>query len=138
MEDVSYIIFRDGKHFFQRFIKEGFGHVSVLKRDKYNWYRIEPYNDRISFEILPFSAESEKPLEHYLGQDDVKIIKVIREVAKRKVYSISFFHFMNCVSVCKYIIGIKNRCITPYALYNWFLSSYGKQGIIEVELLTKR
>lgn len=137
MEDISYVIFKGSKHFFQRLLKKDFGHVTVLKRDKYNWYKFEPFNDYLRLDILPYAATSMKPIDNYLLEDGVKIIKVIREVKNRQIFSVSFFHFMNCVSVCKYILGIKNLCLTPYRLFRWLKSSVGKQGIIEIEIFNE-
>ena len=135
MEDESYLIFRDGKHFFQRFIKKNFGHITILKKDKFNWFRIEPYNDRLLFEILPFSADNNEPLNVHLRETDTRVVRIRKKIITRDYYSISCFHFMNCVSVCKYVLGIKNMCLTPHGLYEWLMQNVGSQGILEIEKL---
>ena len=135
MEEESYLIFRDGKHFFQKFIKKNFGHITILKKDKFNWFRVEPYNDRILFEILPFASDNDAPLQNYLKEVHGGVLRIRQKIITRDYYSLSCFHFMNCVSVCKYILGIKNMCCTPYSLYEWLIRNVGEQGILEIEKL---
>jgi hypothetical protein len=116
-----WLIFSKGKSSFQNKICKNLGHVSVLARDKYNWYILDPRPDRLAVEILPYEISDNVPLKLKRKNQSLKILKVaVNHVTdKEEICWTHIFmpHFVNCTTIVKYLIGIKIKAYTPYALY---------------------
>jgi hypothetical protein len=133
MRREVFFIFRDGKHFFQRFLKKGFGHVTILQRDAYNWMQVDHYNDGCCIKIPGIASDNMQLIESHIMQCNT-VLKICYKIKHRNIFSLSIIHPINCVSMAKYFLGVKNSCLTPYGLYIWLLSGGNKQ-IINVEKL---
>src|SRR4030067_971708 len=52
-----YVVFEHGKSWWRFFLKPGFGHITLLCHDDFNWASINPGQDILALNILPFSAQ---------------------------------------------------------------------------------
>jgi len=75
---------------------------------------------------------SERDLIKSLNKPGYTVLKLIVEEGTTDFYQMGLKLF-TCVSIIKYILGIKCFAITPYQLYKRLLKMEGKQGIVSVK-----
>ena len=132
-----WIIFKQGNGaWFQRFLRQGFGHCFVLTHDSYNWIVLDPHRLKLVFTIPPYQLTENVPrMMVYEGFRVVKITTFDRATYKTGGHS----PFSNCVSFVKYCLGIKLFCFTPYGLYKSLLrlssKNQSRKGIRKVQLI---
>lgn len=107
-----YLVFSRGEHLVRKFLKKRFGHVFLITHDNYNWIKLNPAYDKFDWEILPLTRE-ESPVEKFYAKQPCIYIKM------KKKAQWFWFHFkiIQCVSMVKYVLGIKLWGITPWQFY---------------------
>lgn len=138
MEETKtiWICFRDAQFFIRHFTKKGFGHVYVLMRDEFNWMMLDPRNNSLHIELLPFNASEDVPtlIKKEMGHT---ILKIIVEDKIQKWPNLNPFYMVQCVNIVKYILGIKVFAFSPYGLYRYLIKmkrkNRYKKGIVEIE-----
>jgi len=114
---TSYLVFRSGNHCLSKYLKEGFGHVGVLQSDNFNWIYIDPQNMYLNCTILDFCKTDNVPkVMKNLGYTVLKV--ETKDLTKYKKERAKFFKLgLHCVTVVKYITGIRGIVWTPYQLF---------------------
>ena len=117
MNKVLWLIFRSGCHKFRRFMKDGYGHVSIIYKDDFNWILLAPNEYSLEVFILPYSTKDNAP--GWLAKSDsMKVFRVeYKETSKSKRFPRLLIGF-TCVSFVKYFLGYKDLSITPFQLLN--------------------
>lgn len=131
MKTELYLVFCHRDHWGNKLLKTGFSHVYILKKDKYNWYMLNPHCRILSFSVLDIDINTDIPKLISYGKNDIifrknfkhhqKVIKVNIDMYNSSIPFISILPKLNCVGIAMYAIGI-NKCIfTPYRLYKFLL-----------------
>lgn len=124
--DNCYFIFRDGKNFFARYLKKGFGHCCVIYQYLNLYILIE--NSGTKVEITPILEDLDVFFDKLRSVWDVKIVKI--QKSDEKFYYKSIFNlFPSCVNFSKVVSCYHSRAQTPFALYQDLL----KNGGIEIK-----
>ena len=126
---VCYILFHsDIKHrsFIQRFLNPKFLHVSMIIWQEEDWYTLDPTWDGLEFRRIDWGYGTNDPIIYYLDKG-YTIIKIHSRKFKKKS-KFYFFNCFNCVTLVKYMLGLKCKAITPYQLNRYLLDKgYAKQ-----------
>lgn len=128
----AWLIFRSGKHRLQRFMKDGYGHVSIIYKDEFNWIFITPNEYDMEIVILPYSVEDEAAQWLALN-DSMVVVRVVYNIEKIGKRFPRFLIGFTCVSFIKYFLGYKDFSVTPYQLLNGLMKC--KKNIKLVEKL---
>lgn len=120
MIKVAFVIFRDGTMRWNRIFKKGFGHVSVMYKDDFNWVAICPDVTILSINILPYSASIDI-IEQLMAYPEFTILEVKVRVSPSGRWWARFMPGFTCVSLTKYYLGLRWLNITPYSLYKRLL-----------------
>jgi hypothetical protein len=130
-----WIIFKQGEYIWTRFLKKGFGHVSLITKDKFNWIVLDPTYNHLDWNIPSISTDDD--ITDYIDPS-YAVIKITKNMS----YECPKFPIINvspCVSFIRYILGIKKNIITPYKLYKFLINlprtSYKRYGILEISVL---
>lgn len=107
-----FLIFTVGDQWIAKFLKKGFGHMKVVMRDQYNWVEFDPRIWGLNTTVLPYAASNMDCLKLY--KDATCIMKV--ETNQKCSWFFRPF-FGSCVSLIKYVMGIKAFAFTPYQLF---------------------
>lgn len=131
MNKEVWLVFRNGQHIFERFFKDGFGHVSLLFRGVTHWVLVSPNERSMDVIELPYKIEDNAP--QWLANDKEMffVVKVIYEQVVVRTKIPRFFIGFTCVSFAKYYLGYKDLSVTPYGLYKNLKKQ--KKNIIKVE-----
>ncbi len=132
MNKEAWLIFRNGEHKLQRILKDGYGHVSILYKDDYNWILIAPNERSLEVIILPYATTDNAP--GWLSKSkEMKLLKLTyRDMSKNTKFPRLLIGF-TCVTFVKYFIGYKDFSVTPYQLYKSLLKM--NKNIIKSEVL---
>jgi len=115
-----YIVFTNGEHKLARWFKRDYSHIKIYVKDDFQWMVIDPHVAKLSWDILPIRADTNNP---WIG--DAKHVMYVRTGTVT-----SFFgrpHMGTCVSLAKYICGLKLLAFTPWQLYKK-LSKLSRNG----------
>lgn len=120
----SWILFRDSPNWHQRLLKRGFGHVSILMKDEFNWIHVEPVFPTPKIEILDWGADEDV----ISNLSDIYTIVHCNVPIKIKPYTYGIgLRFITCINLVRYIAGVKATGFTPFHFYcNLLKSSEGK------------
>jgi len=125
----NWIIFRDGQHKYQKYLKKGYGHVYILSRDAYNWVLIDPVYNNIHVEVLNYGAND--PIHLLYARDPSTTAMYYIEIdddIEQKDFKLNLFNPLSCVGCVKYYLGIKDfRVVTPYQLKKYLDALLNKQ-----------
>ena len=111
-----YLIFEDGDLSICKYLKKGFGHVSILVCDGFNWVFFNPSKSHFEWEIMPLMPTDDPFKDYFKSATLVKIDDIV--TTNRWVGKIGF---MSCVLLAKYFLGIRSLSITPYQLYKYVI-----------------
>jgi hypothetical protein len=114
-----YIVFRDTPHkLLKRILKKGFQHCFVLVNDGYGWFRLDPRNDFLKPDLLPYAADEDVTK---IFPDFTKIQYIVDHKDSQLLHIVP--SLLNCVTITKYIIGLRGvRSFfiwTPWQLYKY-------------------
>ena len=109
-----YIVFKSGEHWLSRFMKQDCSHITIWVRDRFQWLKLDPQVSKLTWEITAIRAEEQKPWLHDRATGHERVI-YIRTGTLSNFFGI--FNLGTCVSVAKYIIGVKVMAWTPWQLY---------------------
>jgi len=111
-----WLLFREGNHPLKYFLRKEYGHVYILMRDNYKfWNVIDPADSYLKFSVLNFNPTDDVP--HILNKKGVRILKVTVKRIDKRTQGIRLCALINCVSIAKYVLGVKFLAFTPYQLY---------------------
>lgn len=128
----AWLVFRKAEHKIQGILKDGFGHITILFRDEFNWVLMSPNAGILETIILPYQVEQNAPKWLANGKQ-FTVIKVTYEARGKAGFFPRFLIGITCVSFVKYFLGYKDYSLTPYKLYK-NLKKLNK-NIIKVEQL---
>ena len=133
--DKYWLVFRPGEHWTHHFLHKRFGHVFVLTKDNYNWYKIDPDIKRCRVDIL--SNRTSECVPKLFSNAGFRVIQI-----ETVCIGQSFFGkimILNCVMMVKYITGIRVFAFSPWGLYLRLLKMYKKQkysgGILNIKYI---
>lgn len=117
-EHTYYLIFRQGKFKLAKFLQKHYGHIDILFRDEFNWMAVTASYNRLIVKIMPWASSVDLP-KHLSEHPALKVVQVEINDGAEKFFTHLPIHWVNCVSVTKYLLGIRNWSWTPYQLYKW-------------------
>lgn len=112
-----FLVFEHGteRHWWTRFLRDGFHHVYALRWDGFNWIRFDPGLGFTDVEILPHPTPD---VAGIVSTDCCAILRVTkwRERARYRVPWV--LTPWTCVEQCKALLGIRApHVLTPYQLF---------------------
>lgn len=138
----AFVVFKesnDDRIFPKKFLRYGFSHVFVVLTDDVKvhgnthkqFLQCDPLFGTMFLETFSLS---EKNVIKAFKDKDYHILELVIE-KESPVYACPQIRFklFTCVSIIKYILGIKCFAITPYQLFKRLLKMEGKQGIVSVK-----
>jgi hypothetical protein len=112
MEFINYVVFSEGTHWNRRFLKTGFGHCYVARKLKKGWIILNPQPKFLHTKFI----DSEDFLPGRLHGMYKHTFAIAGCKKENETYCLPIP--WNCVTICKYIIGLeKPGIITPHQLY---------------------
>lgn len=121
METEFFIGFCKGKLWLTRFLNREISHCYVLMRgDKY-WMKIDPSWPRPVLYVLPMSAETNVPKLIMRTEPTHRFIRIRHAFDNRKLM-MPTFGMITCVSIVRYICGLRFFAFTPKSLYRKLLN----------------
>ncbi len=117
MTKEFWLVFNKEKHWTSNFLEPGFMHVSIITKSRGNFIFLNPIKNE--FEIIILSDVNEKEFVERIKKNH-KMLYV--KTKKQKSFQFMTPQLPTCVSLVKYIMGIKLNCLTPYKLYSKLLS----------------
>lgn len=112
----AWLVFRNGEHKLKRILKDGFGHITILYRDEFNWILISPNTGILETIILPYQVEQNAP-QWLANGESFTVVRVDYEDKNEARWFPRFLIGFTCVSFTKYFLGYKDYSCTPYRLY---------------------
>ena len=113
-----WIIFTKGNAWYTKLLKRGFGHMIVVTRDQYNWIILDPQH--LMLKITIPAAPVDKDLPRAIAYEHDRIIKL--SFCNRATHpSFGMFGLRTCVTMVKYMLGLRVWALTPYALFRKLL-----------------
>lgn len=132
-----YICFDSATCWWKIFLKKGFGHISLLCKDKFNWVYFEPFQTTLVSEILPVSGDEalDEVVQIVSRLQPKTIIRVITDTSSNQLI-MPRFGFMTCTTLIKYMTGIKLFSYSPYHFYKKLIKIHGNNStILSVEVI---
>lgn len=110
----AWVVFVDEERiFWLRWLRAGYRHCFVILNDEEHWLAIEPLASCLEVTVLPSPPDFNLP-EWLRGQGH----QVVEASLQRRVDKIAPLAPLNCVEVCKRVLGLRTPfVITPYQLY---------------------
>lgn len=135
-----FVVFKESEDYRispKKFLRHGFGHVFVVMTDNEevhgnthkNCIQVDPLFSNMNFYTF---LVSEKDLIKAFDIPGYTALELVIEVMEPE-FNLMGFKLFTCVSIIKYILGIKCFAITPYQLFKRLLKMQGKQGIVSVK-----
>lgn len=116
---VYYVVFKQGKKLISYLLRRNFSHIYVITRDSYNWIILDPH--RLQMQILIPAVSIDADLPTLMTGIDDSVLRV--EIYDRDTLkTFGFFGLLNCVTIVKYILGLRLYCLTPFSLYRRLLN----------------
>lgn len=125
MIKTYWVVFTNTDKWWGCLLKKNFSHVCIVFQDEYGfWTTFNPADQHLEISLVPFT-EKDQNTKNYpkllrnSGYHVVKIEKIekINGFSKIKWYNIKIGLFFNCVTLCRYFMGIGASRITPYGFY---------------------
>lgn len=111
-----WLLFRDGNHPLKYFLRKKFGHVYILMRDNFGfWLLIDPMDAYMKHVVLNNNKEDNVP--QLLNKNGIRVLRVVVRRKEERIQGIRIFALVNCVTIVKYMLGVKFWVFTPYQLY---------------------
>lgn len=116
-----WLYFIPGQSKVQNWFCNGLGHITILTRDKKQWYLIDPQPHRLKFEPLPFEIDENVPLElkKLINTNTCVFLLIDNKQIKQIKYKWWYFllpRFVSCVAIVEYILGVKLKGATPWGV----------------------
>ena len=128
-----YLVFGNGKHWLCKFLKKDFQHVFVIWRNIYGWHYLNPRNNCLETNPLPYLMKQDVPTIY--AKQGYTVVRLSMPQFKKHIGRHGF-KFTNCVWIIKYFLGLSVRAYTPYGLYKaLFKQDYLKTGILAQQIL---
>lgn len=113
-----WLYFADTNHPIRFMLKRNYTHVAVLTNDGKQWMILDPTNNQLRVQVLNYAITDDVPSIY---------IKSAYRVIKVNMYPMDYkrqrkrLGVMSCVSHTCYIMGLKIKALTPYALFKKLL-----------------
>jgi len=125
--------------FFKRLLKKGFGHCFLAKRFANGWFLFDPKPPAMEGEMLP-GDNSLNTLRNEVGYSTA-IVYVETDNKLVKGSAIRFNPINSCVTIVKYISGLRLNSLTSYQLYKQLASmsesEQYKGSIVKVKMIQR-
>lgn len=110
-----YLVFTHGvTGWLTRWLKPNFSHMYVVTRDEYNWLLLNPTRGYLQYRLLPIPI-TQSPLPYLVKPGDT-VLRIVFGV-RNDMRWFGFVGLLNCVTLAKYMLGIRINCLTPFGLY---------------------
>lgn len=110
-----WIIFKRGVGWYQRYLKDGFGHCVLLFKDDFNWIILDPTIFCLETIILPHDLSENIP-KIYSNKDRFSVLKIEVSLDKSKKTN-KLITIPSCTTAICYIMGVRMFALTPHMLY---------------------
>ncbi|HCM83708.1 MAG TPA: hypothetical protein DIS76_03990 [Rhodospirillaceae bacterium] len=110
----AWVVFTDeDRIFWLRWLRPGYRHCFMIMNDDEHWLAVEPLASCMEVTVLPSPPDFNLP-EWLRGQGH----QVVEASLQRNVQKTAPIAPLNCVEVCKRVLGLRALYIlTPYQLY---------------------
>ena len=105
------LVFTDVGHWFERFMKPGFGHVVAYVRTDRGWVSYDWKGT--GYPSFTIEAPADFDLASYYRSEGITVVETFRQY---RPYQPPLM-VNNCVGHAKLALGIRSRALTPYQLY---------------------
>lgn len=114
-----FLVFTDSSQWISEWLKPHFAHCYILQRDQYNWFVLNPERLHLRVEIAPVEATQDL-IKLWCKPTDT----VLKLEFKPRHTTIRFgwFGVFSCVTLVRYLLGLKLKALTPYGLYRKLLT----------------
>jgi hypothetical protein len=123
-----YVVFRDSENrsWFSLFTRRGFRHCYAFGRWDTNWVRVDPLLSWAQVDVIEQAELVKNGFQDFVElvkreDPSVRVLCVNRVMAPRGV---SLLLPPTCVSVVKYLLGIRSKAVTPWGLYIELIEKY--------------
>ena len=117
-----YLVFMDASFIGDRWLKDGFKHVYAIERSALGWTCTDPSKSDIHTMILPAHFETDVMSTFIYNNPKCHVMRLHVKPHQHAIYPA--LGVISCVSVMKYMLGIKGGLIlTPYQLYAKLMKS---------------
>lgn len=109
-----FLVFTDSSQWIAKWLRPHFAHCYVLQRDQFNWFVLNPERLCLRAEIAPLPAH-EDLIKRWCKPTDT----VLKLEFKPRHTTIRFGWggLFSCVTLVRYLIGLKLPALTPYRLF---------------------
>lgn len=119
-----WLVFTTSRHWIRYLLKPNFAHVYVLRRDEYNWFVLNPERLGLRAEIAPLAAHQD--LIRNWCKPHETVIK-LEFKPRHTTTRFGWGGFFSCVTLSRYILGLKLWALTPYSLCKKLLTLNEKE-----------
>lgn len=127
MSDTYWIFFKEGEFKFKWLFKKGYTHIYIVTKDEYNWLLLDPAKEKFNWKILPIEPNDESKMIEQFVNDAENILKVELLPPEERLNYVRPLGPHTCLAVAKYIMGLKNWCLTPWQLYKNLINKKNKR-----------
>lgn len=115
-----YVVFTQGvSGIYPKILKRNFSHIYIITKDQFNWILLNPTRLYLQPVILPCSID-ELPFNQVCKYDDTVLHVRFGKRDDTQLYG--KFGMLNCVTLAKYMLGLRVNCLTPFSLYKRLLN----------------
>ncbi len=118
-----WVIFKSGDLWYQRYLRDGFGHCIVMFKDDFNWIVLDPTISCLKTVVLPYDVSENVP-GMYAKKDRHTVLRVNSSIDPSKKTNM-LITIPSCMTVVSYIMGVKIFALTPHILYKKLMSMTG-------------
>lgn len=97
------------------FMKAGFEHCLILTQENESWLIVDPTRRKLTTLLVYCNPMYNLP-HNLRTMTGLKVVKVIMTHTSNNFIPTPFT-FVSCVTIVKYMLGLKIRCHTPWQLY---------------------
>ncbi len=135
-QDEFFLVFTEGDYWTSHLLKRGFEHVYVVFCDGFNWIMMSPMSNRLDVRVVSLGADAFYPrlIKKAHPRHTVLGVKV---ADNSRGYVFRKFGFISCVSVIKYMLGVRGFAFTPYQLFREIIKLKNKVNscIVDANLI---
>lgn len=116
IERCYYVVFRSANYKpVKRLFKDGFSHMFLVGTTTGHWVALDPRNSTMKIELI--KKKKEDTIEQLLADEECHCLEVHSKFIDKKWFSFNPFRMFTCVTLCRYMLGLKLFAITPYGVY---------------------
>jgi hypothetical protein len=112
-----YVIFRSyqgNSSFLRKFLKVGFGHVSVIKKSGNMLIIIDPLTTGVAIDVIRPTSINQIFINI---PSDMKVLHITLPTQNKLIITHFANYLPSCVTCAKALLGVRSWSLTPYGLY---------------------